>query len=521
MKPILYYYLEANVYLLVFVAFYWVFLRQETQFQFNRMYLLLAMATSLAFPLISLEGSSSGEMIQLFGNSIRVYWLPEVVVSTGEEADSFWQWVNLPDAWGMIKLVYFTGFSVAFLVFALRLRRLLKIIYQSETYRWDGCLVAELPEEASTFSFFNFIFIGQSASLTPAEKEEILRHERMHVARLHSVDVLLSHIIGILFWFNPLVRTYHRLFVQLHEFEADARAVEDRDANEYCQLLARVALQAAGIPLANHFNHSLTVKRISMMQTVKKKIRAWKIAGLIVLFPTAFLIVSCQKQATEEVKKEAPRVAEVEAGDHVLLPSKQQLEQVYTVVEKMPKFPGGTEALMKFIGKNFSCPTESEKLEGSIYVQFEIDQLGKVTNPAVVKGISAECDKEALRVISQMPAWEPGMQNGRKVKVKYVLPIKFKLDDEPVSDEKSAIRIFDGKQVISFKKVIVHGKASIEAEIMDEKPITLTAEKIITVGKDISNNFSVSIDDASGKLVVSNVGDDRASKLDESKRLHF
>jgi TonB family protein len=105
--------------------------------------------------------------------------------------------------------------------------------------------------------------------------------------------------LGIVFWFNPVIRIYKKIFVQLHEFEADARAAEKHDVDEYCSLLAKVALHSANYKLANHFSNSLTLKRIEMMRTLKQKIKSWKVIAVAMVIPVVFFVVSCQDQANE------------------------------------------------------------------------------------------------------------------------------------------------------------------------------------------------------------------------------
>jgi TonB family protein len=100
---------------------------------------------------------------------------------------------------------------------------------------------------------------------------------------------------------------------------------------------------------------------------------------------------------------------------------------VYTKVEKMPEYPGGQVALVKFISKNVKYPTKYKKakVNGRVFVSFVIDKTGKVTMAKIVKSLNEECDAEALRVISKMPNWIPGEKNGEKVAVQFGLPVNF------------------------------------------------------------------------------------------------
>jgi protein TonB len=104
-------------------------------------------------------------------------------------------------------------------------------------------------------------------------------------------------------------------------------------------------------------------------------------------------------------------------------------DKIFMVVEQQAEYPGGLESMAKFLQKNVKYPAAARRMgiEGSVFVSFVVDKEGKISDPQVVKGISAECDKEAIRVVNLMPPWKPGKQNGRAVKSRFVLPIKFKL----------------------------------------------------------------------------------------------
>lgn len=104
-------------------------------------------------------------------------------------------------------------------------------------------------------------------------------------------------------------------------------------------------------------------------------------------------------------------------------------DKIFTVVEQSAEYPGGLEAMAKFLQKNMKYPAIARRMgiEGSVFVSFVIDKEGVISDIQVIKGISAECDKEAARVIKLMPPWKPGKQNGKAVKCRFVLPVKFKL----------------------------------------------------------------------------------------------
>lgn len=102
---------------------------------------------------------------------------------------------------------------------------------------------------------------------------------------------------------------------------------------------------------------------------------------------------------------------------------------IFTIVEQSAEFAGGLEALKNFLQANMVYPSNARRLgiEGAVYVTFVVDKSGIISDIQVMKGISADCDKEAVRVVGLMPPWKPGKQAGHTVKSRFVLPLKFTL----------------------------------------------------------------------------------------------
>lgn len=131
-------------------------------------------------------------------------------------------------------------------------------------------------------------------------------------------------------------------------------------------------------------------------------------------------------QSTEDVQKDAVIInygegdgeGEVYADD-----------EIFAVVEEMPSFPGGDAALMSYISKSIKYPSIAQEngIQGRVICTFVINRDGKVTNAEVIRSVDPSLDKEALRVINNMPTWKPGKQRGKPVRVKYTLPIVFRL----------------------------------------------------------------------------------------------
>ncbi len=104
-------------------------------------------------------------------------------------------------------------------------------------------------------------------------------------------------------------------------------------------------------------------------------------------------------------------------------------QKVFDIVEQMPEYPGGQAALFEFISKNVKYPDDAvkKKVEGKVFVTFVVDTDGKITDVSLMRKVFPSLDAEAIRVISAMPNWIPGKQKGQVVRVKYTVPIMFRL----------------------------------------------------------------------------------------------
>ena len=107
----------------------------------------------------------------------------------------------------------------------------------------------------------------------------------------------------------------------------------------------------------------------------------------------------------------------------------QKNQPVFDIVEQMPEFPGGMQALIEFLSQNIKYPEDAQKqkVEGRVLVKFVVETDGSVSNLEVAKNAFPSLDAEAMRVVQAMPKWTPGKQRGQVVRVKFVLPINFHL----------------------------------------------------------------------------------------------
>ncbi len=116
--------------------------------------------------------------------------------------------------------------------------------------------------------------------------------------------------------------------------------------------------------------------------------------------------------------------------DYVEVEPEPEEEEIFMVVEDAPEFPGGTQALLDYLRKNIKYPPicRENGIQGRVLVSFVVNKDGAIVEPQVVKSVNKQLDQEALRVISTMPNWKPGKQRGKPVRVKYTVPVNFRLN---------------------------------------------------------------------------------------------
>lgn len=113
----------------------------------------------------------------------------------------------------------------------------------------------------------------------------------------------------------------------------------------------------------------------------------------------------------------------------VVTQAEPEVEKVFDMVEQMPTFPGGQAELMSYLGKNIKYPTIAQEngTQGRVIIQFVVERDGSITDVHVARGVDPYLDKEAVRVVKSMPKWIPGKQNGKAVRVKFTVPVMFRL----------------------------------------------------------------------------------------------
>jgi protein TonB len=146
---------------------------------------------------------------------------------------------------------------------------------------------------------------------------------------------------------------------------------------------------------------------------------------------TIIEIVEDDEEIEEELEIEDSESDEDEVIEIVAVEEEEEAaeEEIFTIVETNPSFPGGEGKMYEYLGSNMKYPpiARDNNIQGRVYVSFVVEKNGKITDVRVLRGIGGGCDEEAIRVVKSMPGWSPGKQRGKAVRVRFNLPIVFKL----------------------------------------------------------------------------------------------
>ncbi|PHR15175.1 MAG: blaR1 peptidase M56 [Aequorivita sp.] len=465
--------LQILVFQTLFLAVYDLFLKKETFFTLNRIYLLITPILGFALPFVSIG------FIQQNIPQEYIFQLPAVVIGgevseVSSSANSWWP-LNFGTVW-------IFGMFVSAVVFCRKLYKITKQKFLGNTEKLPEFQLIILPKTDVAFSFFNTIFLGEDIS--EEKKASIIAHEKIHIAQKHSVDLLFFEMLRIVFWFNPMIYLFQNRIATLHEFIADAKVTILKDRKHYYQSLLSEVFQTEKISFINtFFNQSLIKKRISMLQKSKsRKTAQLKYLLLLPAICTMLIYTACSnepkteetqtvQQSDSEVMNKINELAEAimkkgemtpeeekalklltteaQPGDKVYTSVQEYLDETdgegdmsvaFSEIERVPTYPGCsgdnemlkkcfTERISAFVGENFNTKLGNDLgLTGRqrIVVQFKIDASGDIVD-VKAKASKPELEVEALRIIAKLPQMQPGEQKGKKVSVIYSLPIIFEV----------------------------------------------------------------------------------------------
>ena len=444
---------KVAVLIAVFYMFYRLLLSKETFHRVNRVVLLATAVLSFVLPLCVIT----------MHETVTIQAVPEVTIGDvqmaveEEPATPWWQRV--------LPVLYIIGLLATLGHTLLSIWKVMLLIRRSEQHlEPDGTTVCVTGNAAvAPFSWMHYIVMNRADYET--HDAAILTHERGHIRMRHSYDVVLVDLLTALQWFNPAMWMLRQDLRAIHEYEADGEVLSQGiNARQYQYLLISKAASIGGYSIANGISHSTLKNRIHMM--TNKKTRSSHLLKLLALVPilgvalalnartvTDYVYDEPQKQHPIKKGKTNGKINTGAAGEIVVvgygpeaqktkpveMPNAMKVKEdnVFDVVEQMPQFSGGTEALLKYLAENVRYPKEAEEksLQGRVIATFVVEKDGSISRAKVVKSVDPLLDEEALRVVNSMPNWTPGRQNGEPVAVKYTIPISFKLQGEEPATE--------------------------------------------------------------------------------------
>ena len=452
------YILKASVCLALFYLFYKVLLSKETFHRFNRLALLGILVLSCLLPAVKIAISEPTALNQTVSDLESLLMLAELNAGTeAAETVSRFGWQE-----AMVS-IYLTGAFCCCIKSLIGIGRICTVIRRNRKERLaDGSILVRYPGKIAPFSWMHYIVMPDTD--LQEDNRAIVEHEQAHIRLRHSWDLLLAQACIVVQWFNPAAWLVKQELQNIHEYEADEAVLASGvNAKEYQLLLIKKAVGSRLYSLANSLNHSSLKKRITMM--MRKKSNPWARAKYLYVLPLAAVAVAAFarpeiSKPLEEISRvkvtEFPAISDAVTSESIEKTDtlKDNEEEPYTAVEQMPQFPGGPSELMKYISTNLRYPEDAkrDKTEGRVIARFTVKKDGSIGDVNIVRGVSPSLDAEAVRVLSGMPRWEPGMQNGKAVPTLYTVPVVFRIIEDGKQDSTEVVLapkplvLVDGKE---------------------------------------------------------------------------
>jgi len=425
--------LVSGISLTLFTLVYLLFLRKETFFVLNRIYLLASVFISILLPFIHFQVNSGMPSVLLDEVTVTASGyqnlLQTVFVYRTNLLSAF---ENSIQSIGLIRIIYILGTAFFLCLFIYRLLQIVALIINNESELNNGIRIVKIDRDTTPFSYFNFVFINRNNVNGPGMKE-MLAHEMEHIRQGHSYDVMFLELITIIQWFNPFIWLLKRSIRENHEFLADHGVLKPEVSSAaYRMLLINSAFIQQPV-IANNFNYSLIKNRIKMITKIKSsKTAALKLSMGVLVTATLLVIFTFDNEKSQaQDKKPVDKQAKVIVNDQQK--STQTEEQVFGDPLESATFQGGdVQAFHNWVLKNLIYPAtaKAKGISGKVFVQYAINTSGEVVDVKVVRSANPLLDEEAVRVIKSSPKWEPAKFKGEKSKQQFTIPIAFVNDEQ-------------------------------------------------------------------------------------------
>ena len=415
------------------------------RFTICRITILTMSIFAFVFPFISIKISGQMPEYILLPENIDILVETEIVKDNSLSFMSF------------VALIYIVGVILSFMKMLFNIHKIHKMKVGKKSEIIDNVNIYYTGESHIPFSFFNDIFIGTSV-ISPTDNvlsepvegsvnPLVLKHEKSQEKNYHSIDVVMMEIMVSLQWFNPFIRMMKKELQSIHEYIADNEVIEDKiNKSNYMMLLLQQCTADNINGIANNFSFLLTKKRISMIANKQKSKRM--LLRLLLTLPVFGMLIMLNTRC-DNVKSNDDKIANAEknAQDSKLYrnesvdnpvnettsldihTNQSVTDTIYNNIEIMPEFPGGFSELMNFLTSNVNYPesAKTNNIEGRTIISFVVEKDGSITDIEVLRGFDKDCDAEAVRVVSTMPKWKPGVKDSETVRCRFNLPFTFKI----------------------------------------------------------------------------------------------
>lgn len=416
------YFAQVSLYAAIMWGTYVLVWRNRPLHMYSRIYLLAALILPGILPFIHIQ--TPGDQTAIPGYSVMLPAVSVENLQSGQEA-----------LWPQLLLwLYIGGGLVLAAVYVGTYLQINRKLRGGRTILFSGYpIITETSIGPGTLGYRIFFPTAKVDSL-------IARHELAHIQAGHRYDSLLLQVLHVIFWISPAHWLLGKELKMVHEFEADRVASAGVDSAEYGSLLLSQSFSAPlPFTIAQSFFHHPLKRRIMMLQkmnTPKRSVLLTATAALSLVFISTVLIVQAknpEKRTTASGNATAvasldkdiikintpPKPGEIKALDNGSI--------AFKTVDKMPAFDGSLYTWLQGYIKNPEYAIRASAVKDKTLIQFTVAADGQIVGPRLVHSCGDQLlDNEALRAVSAMPAWRPGMQQGNAVPVLVTLPVSFK-----------------------------------------------------------------------------------------------
>lgn len=429
MNSFINYILESGLSLGALALIYYVFLRNETFFKANRLFLLLAVVFSSLLPLFQFKVfGSSGQGNALLAGFGTSNMLETITVSSSGFSNSLANWISTSQ---LLVYAYVAGAIIMGLIVLVRLTQLAYVIKKGQLVTKNGINYVYIDENSSPYSFLNYLFVSRSLEEQPGW-EKMLAHESEHIRQGHTVDILILELISIFQWFNPFFWLLRRVIKENHEYMADRAVLNQGVAVNHYKAVLVTQFIGNQFSIANNFNSSLIKSRLKMMTKIKSSNQAkWRyLLGVLMAF-TLVLVFACENKDenfTENQTTEQGVQLKSANGEQPLFLIDGEMAD-HDAMEKLD--PNSIESIDVLKGDNPAMVEKYGELANNGVVMITsksgaLDSKNNAVNEVVVVGYAGQTagadDPAVFNIVEEMPEFPGGELELRKFiaqRVKY------------------------------------------------------------------------------------------------------